>query len=134
MAPQLYNLRTITSDFEISFLSLIGLEVSFFCYQTILLPPKTLFQGISPTQGLNPGLLHCRQILNHLSHQGSPVTGKSLINLIIYSTSLESQFQLRQRIRRDCLGCFLVFYYGSPFLFQVFLSQNVQGKAKGPVL
>ena len=65
MAPQLYNLRTITSDFEISFLSLIGLEVSFFCYQTILLPPKTLFQGISPTQGLNPGLLHCRQILNH---------------------------------------------------------------------
>ena len=24
------------------------------------------------TQGLNPGLLHCRQILYHLSHQGSP--------------------------------------------------------------
>ena len=24
-----------------------------------------------PTQGLNPGLLHCRQILYHLSHQGS---------------------------------------------------------------
>ena len=22
-------------------------------------------------QGLNPGLLHCRQILYHLSHQGS---------------------------------------------------------------
>ena len=29
------------------------------------------FQGISSTQGLNPGLLHCRQILYHLSHQGS---------------------------------------------------------------
>ena len=29
-------------------------------------------QGIFPTQGLNPGLLHCRQILYHLSHQGSP--------------------------------------------------------------
>ena len=27
-----------------------------------------LLQGISPTQGSNPGLLHCRQILNHLSH------------------------------------------------------------------
>ena len=25
------------------------------------------------TQGLNPGLLHCRQILYHLSHQGSPI-------------------------------------------------------------
>ena len=29
-------------------------------------------QGI-PTQGLNPGLLHCRQILYQLSHKGSPV-------------------------------------------------------------
>ena len=29
-------------------------------------------QGIFPTQVLNPGLLHCRQILYHLSHQGSP--------------------------------------------------------------
>ena len=29
-----------------------------------------LHQGIFPTQGLNPGLLHCRQILYQLSHQG----------------------------------------------------------------
>ena len=29
-------------------------------------------QGIFPTQGSNPGLLHCRQILYHLSYQGSP--------------------------------------------------------------
>ena len=29
-----------------------------------------LLQGIFPTQGPNPGLLHCRQILYHLSHQG----------------------------------------------------------------
>ena len=28
--------------------------------------------GIFPIQGLNPGLLHCRQILYHLNHQGSP--------------------------------------------------------------
>ena len=31
-----------------------------------------LLQGIFLTQGLNPGLPHCRQILYHLSHQGSP--------------------------------------------------------------
>ena len=31
-----------------------------------------LFQGIFPTQGSNTGLLHCRQILYHLSHEGSP--------------------------------------------------------------
>ena len=30
-----------------------------------------LLQGIFLTQGLNPGLLHCRQTLYHLSHQGS---------------------------------------------------------------
>ena len=29
-------------------------------------------QGIFPAQGSNPGLLHCRQILYHLSHQGNP--------------------------------------------------------------
>jgi len=32
----------------------------------------SLLQGIFPTQGPNPGLLHCRQILHQLSHQGSP--------------------------------------------------------------
>ena len=31
-----------------------------------------LFQGIFPTQGSNPGLLHCRQILYQMSHKGSP--------------------------------------------------------------
>ena len=31
-----------------------------------------LLQGILPTQGLNPGLPHCRQILYQLSCQGSP--------------------------------------------------------------
>ena len=30
------------------------------------------FKRIFPTQGMNPGLLHCRQILYYLSHQGSP--------------------------------------------------------------
>ena len=31
-----------------------------------------LLPGIIPTQGSNPGLLHCRQILHCLNHQGSP--------------------------------------------------------------
>ena len=30
-----------------------------------------LLQGIFPTKGPNPGLLHCRQILYCLSHQGN---------------------------------------------------------------
>ena len=32
-----------------------------------------LLQGIFPTQGLNPGLLHCRQILYCLSRHRSPL-------------------------------------------------------------
>ena len=32
----------------------------------------SLLHRIFPTQGLNTGLLHCRQILYQLSHQGSP--------------------------------------------------------------
>ena len=32
----------------------------------------SLFQGIFPTQGSNPGLPHCRRILYQLSHKGSP--------------------------------------------------------------
>ena len=45
----------------------------------------SLLWGIFPTQGLNPDLLLYRQILYHLSHQGSPIniwgTFKNLIHL-----------------------------------------------------
>ena len=37
-----------------------------------------LLQGIFPTQGLNPHLLHCRQTLYHLSYQGS---SNELVNM-----------------------------------------------------
>ena len=40
-----------------------------------------LFQGILPTQGWNLGLLHCRQILYCLNHQGSPVRTLNEIQL-----------------------------------------------------
>ena len=33
----------------------------------------SLLHGIFPTQGLNPGLSHCRWILCQLSHKGSPI-------------------------------------------------------------
>ena len=39
-----------------------------------------LLQGIFPTQGSNPSLLHCRQTLNRLSHQGSPEWKKVIAN------------------------------------------------------
>ena len=42
-----------------------------------------LLQGIFPTQGVNPGLLHCRQILYHLSHQGSPKIWVLVVNFLV---------------------------------------------------
>ena len=38
----------------------------------------SLLQGIFPTQGSNPGLPHCRQILYQLNHKGSPVNTLNL--------------------------------------------------------
>ena len=38
----------------------------------------SLLQQIFPTQESNWGLLHCRQILYQLNHQGNPLTPQSL--------------------------------------------------------
>ena len=43
---------------------------------------RSLLQGILPNQGLNPGDLHCRQIIYHLRHQRG-VFYKSLRMLIL---------------------------------------------------
>ena len=48
----------------------------------------SLLQGIFPTQVSNPGLLHCRQILYHLSHQGSPI----MLDFIMLGTILVSWY------------------------------------------
>ena len=47
-----------------------------------------LLQCIFPTQELNWGFLHCRQILYQLSYQGSP-TSHSLIAKIVEKKNLE---------------------------------------------
>ena len=52
-----------------------------------------LLQGIFPTQGSNPGLPHCRQMLYRLSYQGSPTWVKCMV-----CSALSS---LRQRTPRN---------------------------------
>ena len=42
----------------------------------------SLLQGIFPAQGQNLGLLHCRQILYQLSHQGGPIYALLLLLLL----------------------------------------------------
>ena len=58
-----------------------------------------LFKGIFPTQGLNPGLPHCRGIFYHLSHQGSPRT----LEWIAYPSSRRSS-RPRNRNRVSCIA------------------------------
>ena len=41
----------------------------------------SVFHGIFPTQGLNPGLPHCRRFLHQLSYQGSPCVCVYIYNL-----------------------------------------------------
>ena len=54
-------------------------------------------QGIFPTQGSNPGLLHCRQTLYCLTHQGRPLNMpgnlKSSAIITILETVISFQFQ-----------------------------------------
>ena len=63
-----------------------------------------LLQGIFPTQGSNMGLLHCKQILCHLSHQGNTV--QSLVTqswLTATSWTLAHQAPLSMEFsRQEC--------------------------------
>ena len=52
--------------------SLPGSSVCRILQARILEWVASLLQEIFLTQGSNPGLLHCKQILYHLSHQKSP--------------------------------------------------------------
>ena len=59
----------------------------------------SLLQGIFPTQGLNPGLPHCRQILYQLSHQGSP----RILEWVAYPFSRGSSWP-RNRTGVSCIA------------------------------
>ena len=48
---------------------LLSHQESPYKFITYLKIQYTILQGVFLTQGLNPGLLHCRQILYQLSHQ-----------------------------------------------------------------
>ena len=58
-----------------------------------------LLQGIFPTQGLNPGLLHCRQILHQLSHK----TGLRTLEWVTYPFSSRSS-QPRNQTGVSCIA------------------------------
>ena len=60
---------------------------------------RSLLQGIFPTQGSNAGLPHCRRILYHLTHEGSP----RIIEWIAYPFSRGSS-QLKNGTGVSCIA------------------------------
>ena len=59
----------------------------------------SLLQGIFPTQGLNPGLPHCKQILYQLSHKGSP----RILEWVAFPFSCRSPLP-RNQTRVSCIA------------------------------
>ena len=49
-------------------------------------------------QGLNPGLLHCRQTLYHLSHQGSPNGETDIQNRLMDMGRGEERVRCMERV------------------------------------
>ena len=76
-----------------------------------------LLQGIFPTEGSNPGFPHCRQILYHLSHQGSP----RILEWVAYSFSRGSSWSRNWTIK-----------LGSPALQADSLTAELPGKLSTP--
>ena len=63
----------------------------------------SLLQGIFPTQGLNPDLPHCRQILHHLSHQGSSGILLASPDLIAFkSPAIWHSFSFPKCLQNSC--------------------------------
>src|SRR5574337_596347 len=54
----------------------------------------SLLQRIFPTLGSNPGLPHCRQILYHLSHKGSPILSLRAVKI---SSNINTPTQINLR-------------------------------------
>ena len=69
----------------------------------------SLLQGIFLTQGWNLGLLHCRQILYHLSHQGSPkgiiLSSKQLMMKTVRISFFFFSVFLKEFLSALSLGC-----------------------------
>ena len=84
-----------------------------------------LLQGIFPTQGLKPGLPHCKRILYQLGHKGSP----RILEWVAYPFSSGSS-RPRNRTGVTCFaGRFLyqLSYQGSPFCTWAWLNDLIDG-------
>ena len=74
-----------------------------------------LLQGIFPTQGLNPGLLHCRWILYCLSHKEAHIIH---ITCKIYGKQ-NLKCKIKCSEKKNCTWCQIISGSGGIFFFQL---------------
>ena len=89
-----------------------------------------LLRGILPTQGSNPGLFHCQQILYHLSHQGSPRT----LEWVAYPFSRGTS-RPRDQTRASCnAGGFFTSWATREALLPLLVSSYCPTQSRSPLL
>ena len=86
----------------------------------------SLLQGIFPTQGLNPGLQHCRWILYQLSHQEIWISKSKLISENNWFSIWSIKWQWW--VKLELFNCFQSSHF-SPFTFKT-LILNVPKKSE----
>ena len=84
-----------------------------------------LLWGIVPTQGSNPGLLHCRQIVYDLSHQGSPI----ILECVAYPFFWGSSW-LRNRTRVSWVAGWFFTIWATREAPALSISRTVESKTK----
>ena len=74
----------------------------------------SLLQGIFPTQGVTPGLSHCRQVLYHLSHQGRPLKPTERYSFPFFKkwSSWGGSLRKLSHVAVPCFIFFLALQYG----------------------
>ena len=87
--------------------------------------------GDLPTQGSNPDLSHCRWILYHLSHQGSP----RILEWVAYPFSRGSS-QPRNQTRVSCIAgrFFITWVPGKSYNVILYGKKNFAGVMKLKIL
>ena len=87
----------------------------------------SLFSGIFPTEISNPGLLHCTQILYHLSHQGSPLSIRYTNRVYIYQYINFHWYFLNIRKHSFLKCCVIVPCYSALtfVIIQIFVVQSL---------
>ena len=68
----------------------------------------SLLQGIFLTQGFIPGLLHCRWLLHHLNHHGSP---KCTLYINYSSIKVWKIYGIVYTIMNKIINAFIIYNY-----------------------